>query len=45
MTEGSDNHRVEEGVCCAGFDGATVSLAGRAVLRSHLHRGQRVATE
>jgi hypothetical protein len=45
MKDGSGNHRVEEEVCCSGFDGATVSLAGRAVFRSHLHSGQRVATE
>ena len=44
MKDGSEIQRVEE-VCCSGFDDATVSLAGRAVLRSHLHSGQRVATE
>jgi hypothetical protein len=44
MKDGSGHHGVE-GICCSGFDDATVSLAGRAVFRSHLHSGQRVATE
>lgn len=44
MTDGSGNQRVE-GVCCSGFEDVTASLAGRAFFKSHLHNGQRVATE
>ena len=45
MTNGSGNQGVEEEISCSGLDGATDSLAGRAVFRSHLQSGQRVATE
>ena len=34
-----------EGGCLSGLGVAAVSLAGSAFFKSHLHRGQRVATE
>jgi hypothetical protein len=38
------NQRAEE-TCPSGFRGVAVSLSGRSVFKSHLHNGQRVATE
>jgi len=44
VTDGSANH-LAEGVRCSGFDEASVSLLGGVLFKSHLHNGQRVATE